>query len=278
MKRILLFLGIFIASTSAFANAQIPQDTATIKGVLPNGLTYYIRHNDYIPNRAAFHIAQKVGSIQETSEQRGLAHFLEHMVFTGTKSYPGSSEICERVTQLGGNLNACTGSSYTMYYINVPSAAFKEAAAMVTEMVTEPLFPEDCFQREKNVILRECSMYNDSAANVLYHKFLDCSCKAHPVRFPVIGFEEKIKTVNRDMMYNYFKKRYTPGRMVFVVAGDVDCNEVIDFIRNKTAHIPMGNLLDPVLPAEPKQNSKRRIDFTFNDPTAAFITGWKVPG
>lgn len=249
-----------------------------VSAVLDNGIRIFI-----LPSQRSASVSVqawiKTGSIHEEEFLGcGLSHFLEHMVFTGTKSYPGSSEICERVTQLGGNLNACTGSSYTMYYINVPSAAFKEAAAMVTEMVTEPLFPEDCFQREKNVILRECSMYNDSAANVLYHKFLDCSCKAHPVRFPVIGFEEKIKTVNRDMMYNYFKKRYTPGRMVFVVAGDVDCNEVIDFIRNKTAHIPMGNLLDPVLPAEPKQNSKRRIDFTFNDPTAAFITGWKVPG
>jgi zinc protease len=64
MKRILLLLSIFIASASAFAYTEIPADSAIVKGVLPNGLTYYIRHNDYIPNRAAFHIAQKVGSIQ----------------------------------------------------------------------------------------------------------------------------------------------------------------------------------------------------------------------
>ena len=71
MKRIFLALAFFISYITAFAYTQIPADTAVVKGVLPNGLTYYIRHNDYIPNREEFHIAQKVGSIQETQGQRG---------------------------------------------------------------------------------------------------------------------------------------------------------------------------------------------------------------
>ena len=88
MKRIVIFLSTLFCSISLFAYTQVPADSAVVKGVLPNGLTYYIRHNGFIPNRAAFHIAQKVGSIQEMPEQRGLAHFLEHMAFNGTTHYP----------------------------------------------------------------------------------------------------------------------------------------------------------------------------------------------
>ena len=125
MKRILLALCCLVSGISLFAYTHIPADSAVVKGVLPNGLTYYIRHNDYIPNRAAFHIAQKVGSIQETQGQRGLAHFLEHMAFNGTKHYPDKALINYLETigvKFGANLNAYTSVDETVYMItDVPT-------------------------------------------------------------------------------------------------------------------------------------------------------------
>ena len=104
---------------------QIPLDPAVKTGVLPNGLTYYIRHNQWPEKRADFYIAQKVGAIQEEESQRGLAHFLEHMCFNGTKHFPGNGVIrfCESIgVQFGGDLNAYTSIDQTVYNIsNVPT-------------------------------------------------------------------------------------------------------------------------------------------------------------
>ena len=93
MKRLIMFIAALALSASAFlASAQMPQlpnDPAVRKGTLDNGLTYYIRHNDKPANRAEFYLATNVGAIQETPDQDGLAHFLEHMCFNGTKNFPG---------------------------------------------------------------------------------------------------------------------------------------------------------------------------------------------
>ncbi len=201
---------------------------------LDNGIHIHI-----LPNHRSAGVSVqawvRTGSIHEGEFLGcGLSHFLEHMVFTGTKSFPGSTEIMTRVNNLGGNLNAETSHAYTMYYINVPSASFHEAASMITEMVTVPLFPEECFQREKKVILNECNLMDDNASAVLLQHFLNTACLRHPIRIPTQGFWEKIQTVDRDMMTAYFKRRYTPGRIFFVVAGDIDPEEAADFIASQT--------------------------------------------
>ena len=103
---------------------QLPADTAVRIGKLPNGLTYYVRHNALPANRANFYIAQKVGSVQEEDNQRGLAHFLEHMCFNGTDHFPGNTltKYCENIgVMFGQDLNAYTSTDETVYNIdNVP--------------------------------------------------------------------------------------------------------------------------------------------------------------
>ena len=124
MKRIfILFMAVFTAMT-VFGQNQLPNDPAVRKGTLDNGLTYYIRHNELPENQADFYIAQKVGSILEEDDQRGLAHFLEHMCFNGTTNYPGNllREYLESIgVKFGANLNAYTSIDETVYNIsNVP--------------------------------------------------------------------------------------------------------------------------------------------------------------
>ena len=217
MKRILLFLGIFIASTSAFANAQIPQDTATIKGVLPNGLTYYIRHNDYIPNRAAFHIAQKVGSIQETSEQRGLAHFLEHMAFNGTKHFPDKALINYLETigvKFGANLNAYTSVDETVYMItDVPTnrTSTVDSCLLILRDWSDGISLEDkAIDAERGVIEEEWRTRNnpllrqlENNASVIYagDKYADCM---------PIGNMEVVRNFSYETLRSYYRTWYRP--------------------------------------------------------------------
>ena len=122
MKLRKLMVAVF-AFFAGLAQAQqmppIPADPDVVVGKLDNGLTYYIRHNNWPENRADFYIAQKVGAIQEEESQRGLAHFLEHMCFNGTKHFPGNGVIryCESIgVQFGRDLNAYTSIDATVYY------------------------------------------------------------------------------------------------------------------------------------------------------------------
>jgi hypothetical protein len=124
MKLRKLMVAVF-AFFAGLAQAQqmspIPADPDVVVGKLDNGLTYYIRHNNWPENRADFYIAQKVGAIQEEESQRGLAHFLEHMCFNGTKHFPGNGVIryCESIgVQFGRDLNAYTAIDQTVYNIS----------------------------------------------------------------------------------------------------------------------------------------------------------------
>ena len=130
LKRVMLMalvaVGVFQSNVMAQMSTAVPVDTAVRIGKLPNGLTYYIRHNEYPKGQAEFYIAQKVGSIVENDNQRGLAHFLEHMCFNGTKTFKGNDMLtwCEsNGIKFGANLNAYTAVDQTVYNISkVPTA------------------------------------------------------------------------------------------------------------------------------------------------------------
>lgn len=130
MKKILTVILVAVLTTAYVAAQGLPLGSEVRTGQLPNGLTYYVRHNAMPAGRAYFYLAQKVGSIQEESNQRGLAHFLEHMCFNGTTHFPGNSMTAylESIgVQFGTDVNAYTAVDETVYNIeNVPVRANPE--------------------------------------------------------------------------------------------------------------------------------------------------------
>ena len=121
MKKTLTLLVMLLAVCYVAGAQQLPNDPAVRKGTLDNGLTYYIRHNDKPAQRAEFYLATNVGAIQETPDQDGLAHFLEHMCFNGTKNFPGKALLdwLQSIgASFGGNVNASTGIDQTQYMLN----------------------------------------------------------------------------------------------------------------------------------------------------------------
>lgn len=208
----------------------------------------------------------------------GLSHFLEHMMFSGTESYPGPTQISDRVNQLGGSLNASTGYRSTQYYMELLPSAAEEAVDMLFSMIAHPLFPEAGFNKEKEVILRECAMRDDDPDSILFERFLATACTRDPARFPVIGFREKIASVTREIMTDYYETRYAPGRSAFIVAGDVDASEITDYIAAKASAWRVGRIDEPALNAEPEQNSARKTTLYFNDPLARAVVGFREPG
>lgn len=246
MKKILLSL--IVALTSLFqASAQdmaLPMDSAVRKGVLPNGLTYYLRHNEWPEKRAFFYIAQKVGSIQEEEDQRGLAHFLEHMCFNGTKNFPGDrlKQYLETIgVKFGENLNAYTSFDETVYNIdnvNVETAGAIDSCLLILHDWSHDLLLEDKeIDKERGVINEEWRT-RSSAMMRMYEKGL-------PEMYPGSKYGNRLPIGTMDVVLNfpyealrsYYHKWYRPDLQAIVVVGDFSVEEMEAKIQKVFADI-----------------------------------------
>ena len=206
----------------------------------------------------------------------GLSHFLEHMMFNGTKSYPGSSEIADRVNACGGSLNAFTSQDQTYYYINLPAANAVEGVRMLASMMREPLFPEDEFAREKDVILNESRMRLDNPRLGVYENMLGELFRGSPYRVPIIGYDHMLASVTRDRMAAYHRRRYTPERMTFLIAGRFDADAVLAELRAKLDDW-QSDTFEEATPARAFGRSGRRtVELTWKDSLAYLAFGWQL--
>ena len=230
------FFFLAAALTLAFAaSAQqmpaIPVDGSVRIGHLENGLTYYIRHNEEPKGQANFYIAQKVGSVLEDENQRGLAHFLEHMCFNGTQKFPGNGVIkyCEKIgVQFGGDLNAYTSIDETVYNIdNVPVATVPEAVDsclwILHDWADGLLLDGEDIDKERGVIHEEWRSRR-SAQMRMYEQILP---RIYPDgnlygnRLP-IGLMEVVDNFPYKAIRDYYEKWYHPSNQAIIVVGDVD--------------------------------------------------------
>lgn len=206
----------------------------------------------------------------------GLSHFLEHMLFHGSRRFPGD-RVAEKVARLGGFLNAATSSEFTFYYITLPADRAKDAVLMLDDMLRNPLFPEDKFLSEREVILRELAMYKDSPMQNLYEHVLQETFRVHPIRLPAAGYKDKLETVTREMMADYHLRRYTPARTSFVIVGDVNPDSMLELVRKQTEKWERGCLNEPFIPAEPACSFQRKSRFEFPHPLACCSSSWQTP-
>ena len=246
---LLFCLGGFMA-----AGAQtLPLDSCIRKGTLSNGLTYYIRHNAQTPGQADFYIAQRVGSILEEPQQRGLAHFLEHMAFNGTRNFPdgngGKHSVrnwCERNgIKFGADLNAYTSIDQTVY--NISNAPVSKAGVTDTcltilhDWAGSLLLKDNEIDQERGVIREEwrtrrsrmaAQRMMENAMPVIYagSKYADC--------LP-IGHIEVVDTFHYDTLRDYYQKWYRPDLQGIIVVGDIDVDQIEAKIRKLFSDNPM---------------------------------------
>lgn len=229
-----------LVAASGFAQMPqmppIPADEAVRMGKLPNGLTYYVRHNDYPEHRVNFYIAQRVGSIQEEESQRGLAHFLEHMAFNGTVNYPGNGVIDYTRTlgvEFGRNLNAYTSTDQTVYNINdVPStrqSALDSCLLILKDWSNGLLLEDEEIDKERGVIHEEWRL-RSSASQRIFERNLQTIYPGskYGVRMP-IGLMSVIDNFKYNELRDYYHKWYRPDNQAIIVVGDVD----VDYMENK---------------------------------------------
>lgn len=230
----------------------VPVDKEVRIGKLDNGLTYYIRHNEYPKNQVDFYIAQKVGSILEEDDQRGLAHFLEHMCFNGTKNFPGNSMVkwLESVgVKFGYNLNAYTSIDETVYRISsVPTERIgvQDSCLMIlSDWADGLLLNGKDIDEERAVIHEEWRSQlppNMRILEKLLPELYPDSRYGH--RLP-IGTMEVVDHFPHQALRDYYEKWYRPDLQGIVVVGDID----VDRIEGKIKEL-FSKIEKPVNPAE----------------------------
>lgn len=231
---------------------QLPVDSAVRVGKLPNGLTYYIRHNETPKGQADFFIAQKVGSALEEDNQRGLAHFLEHMCFNGTKNFPGNSLIdwLETVgVKFGQNLNAYTSIDETVYNISsvpVERKSVQDSCLLILHDWADALLldPEE-IDKERGVIHQEWRRSNTGQMRILENLLPELyPGDRYGYRLP-IGTMEVVDNFPPQALRDYYETWYRPDNQGIIVVGDIDP----DYIEAKIKDI----FSDIEMPAEPKE-------------------------
>ena len=242
---------------------------------LPNGATlYHVLNNSSLTRIQA---VMRTGSIHEEEYSGcGLSHFLEHMLFGGCSRYPGES-AADTIHSLGGECNAYTTFDHTAYYVEVPVEKFDQAADVITAMIAEPLFPQDKFDSEKIVIAREADMIFDRPAHLLVQQLWSGMFPDHPARFPIIGYPDKIAGVTRDMMIEYYRKRYGAMRSHWIVTGNLDTDHIQQVLGNLLCSFNRGNLNDiPLMPVN-RNAFAQKYSAEFADPVTRIAWGIKAP-
>lgn len=285
MKHFLTIVALFCACNIYAQQGKIDNDNTIRKGILPNGMTYYIRHNAQTKGVADFYIAQKVGSILEEKRQRGLAHFLEHMAFNGTKHFPGNTlqpgivAWCESVgIKFGANLNAYTSVDQTVYNISAApvtrEGVIDSCLLILNDWSHELLLTDKEIDKERGVIEEEwrtrrsgmaMQRLSEQAMPVIYAgtKYSDCM---------PIGNIDIVRTFPYNDLRDYYSKWYRPDLQAIIVVGDINEDKIEEKIKKLFAKIPL-----PQNPAHriyyPIGNNEKMILYTATDkeqPTVNF--------
>ncbi len=241
----------------------IPVDPAVRIGKLDNGLTYYIRHNDYPEHVANFYIAQRVGSINEEESQRGLAHFLEHMAFNGSEHFKGNGiiEFCRSLgVEFGSDLNAYTSIDQTVYRVcNVPTkrATALDSCLLILKDWSNGLAlePEE-IDKERDVVHNEWRLGEGPSQRMLQRALP----KTYPgskygERLP-IGLMSVIDSFKPQTLRAYYQKWYRPDNQAIIVVGDVDVNHMEDKIKELFAGIKVDPNAPKVVPEAVPDNKE----------------------
>ena len=259
MKKILLALVALMLSLTAFAqinpNAPMQRDPSVLYGKLDNGLTYYIMHNEKPAQRAEYYLFTNVGAVQESPEQDGLAHFLEHMCLNGTQNLPDKTVIdyFESIgAKFGANINASTGSEQTMYMLNnIPTTregiidtallTMHDYAGFVTNDPVE-------IDKERGVIIEEWRTRRNAQWRMMEKQFTYLYKGSKLATTTIIGSKDNLETFPPEELVKFYKKWYRPDLQAIVVVGDIDPQAILAKITDLWKDIPAPEGENPKTP------------------------------
>jgi zinc protease len=261
----------------AALTAEIPAMPPGVRlTTLENGLVVIVREDHSAPVVSA----QAWCATGSISEGRwigaGLSHVLEHMLFKGTSTRPGS-RIDQEVQEAGGYMNAYTSFDRTVYHINVPNTGARVAIDILCDIMQNASLPADELVKELDVIRREMDMNQDDPGRRSSRRLFETAYTRSPYRFTVIGYPEIFNELKADDIAAYYRERYVPNNMFFVVAGDITADEAVAQIRAGFSKSKAKSIPPTVLPSEPRQTAAREIIEEAPIELGYFHYAWHVP-
>ena len=243
---------------------------------LDNGLTIIVRedHNAPVVSAQAWCGA---GSIHEGRWLgAGLSHVLEHMLFKGTTTRPGS-RIDQEVQEAGGYMNAYTSFDRTVYHIDVPNTGAVKAIDILCDIMQHATLPPEELAKEMDVIRREMDMGQDDPGRRASRRLFEVAYTKSPYRFTIIGYPDIFNELKPDDIRGYYHEKYAPNNVFFVVAGDVKNAEVVAQIKAAYANSKSRAMPPAVLPPEPRQTASREIVEEANIEMGHVHFAWHIP-
>jgi zinc protease len=246
------------------------------KWILPDGLTVIVQEDRSAPV-ASVQAWVATGSIDEDAHLgAGLSHILEHMLFKGTKTRPANA-IAQTVQDVGGYINAYTSFDRTVYWIDVPKAGVSEAIDVLSDAMMNSTLPAAEYAKEQEVIRREFAMGFDDPDRVAGQLLFATAYQRHPYRLPVIGLLDVFNQLTQKQVMEYYKARYVPNNITFVIVGDVDAAAVHQQLETFFKDYPAKSLKPLYIAEEPPQLGPREVHQEFATELTRLSLAWHIP-
>ncbi len=269
---VLFLLAVLLGGALSPGGAQEP---VLLHEVLPNGLRVVAAELAGSP-AVTVDAWVRVGSRDEPDELNGAAHFVEHMLFKGTRRR-GPGDFAREVESLGGWANASTAWDYTHYYVVVPAGAFREALDILADALANAAFDPREVERERTVVLQELSLIHDTPARYAVFKLYETAYTVHPYRRPVGGSVETVRRMTRDQLVGFYRAHYGPRNVTVVVAGGVPARRAVEEARRTLGGWRRPVVPRPGAPREPPLDRVRRAVELRDVQVTTFAMGWVGP-
>jgi predicted Zn-dependent peptidase len=215
--------------------------------VLPSGLIVLTERMEHVRS-VAMGVWMRAGSRHEVPELNGISHFVEHMVFKGTKSRT-AQRIAREVDAIGGNLDAFTGKETVCFNIKVLDDHVPTALDVLSDLVLNPVFAAEEITRERGVILEEIKMDEDNPDTLVHEIFMQNFWKDHPLSKPILGTRETVRSFEHNTLLGFFEQRFRAGNMVFSAAGNLEHDSFVELVERHFGSLASGTVAsDTVAP------------------------------
>jgi zinc protease len=280
--RLALFSAIMLSTVNL--NAAPVDDSAAItfppnqakKWVLPDGLTVIVQEDHAAPV-ASVQAWCATGSVDEDERLgAGLSHILEHMLFKGTRTQ-SSNAIAQKIQDVGGYINAYTSFDRTVFWIDAPKDGVSTALTVLSDAMMNSTLPPEEYGKEQEVIRREFAMNLDDPDRVTSQLLFATAYQRHPYRLPVIGEMGIYNQLTQEQVMQYYKTRYVPNNLTFVVVGDVDAEKVRQQLADFFKDYPEKSLKPVFIPDEPPQLGRREVHNEFATELTRLSLAWHIP-
>jgi zinc protease len=252
-----------------------PASTAQ-KWILPDGLTIIVQEDHSAPV-ASVQAWCATGSVYEDQHiGAGLSHILEHMLFKGTKTR-STNAIAQKIQDVGGYINAYTSFDRTVFWIDVPKDGVATALDVLADAMMNSTLPPEEYVKEQEVIRREFAMGFDDPDRMVGQLLFATAYQKHPYRLPVIGQMEIYNQLSQEQVMQYYKSRYVPNNLTFIVVGDVDAGKIREQLATFFKDYPEKSLKPVYVPSEPPQLGRREVHNEFPTELSRLEMAWHIP-